>query len=130
QQFAPEREPILALTDTAMMLDFVRNPIWSTGNYPGCSSPPPGISKLQTPSELRNYLLRLGVAYVLFEPDMESISRDAAKLASPAKTYLEGPYDYNQYIVSIRTYQNIARLAETSEVQLSNGYQVIKLASP
>src|SRR5262249_37734187 len=130
QQFAPERERILAFTDSAMMLDFVRNPIWPTGNYPGTSSPPPGISKLQTPSELRSYLLRLGIAYVLFEPDMESISLDAAKLASPAETYLTGPWDYNQYIVSIRTYQNIARLAETSEVQSSRGYKVIKLASP
>ena len=130
QQLAPEHERILALTDTAIMLDFVRNPIWSTGDYPGASSPPPGISKLQTPSELRSYLLRLGIAYVLFEPHMESISGYAGRLASPAETYLAGPWDYNEMIVSVRSYQNIARLAETSEVQLSNGYQVIKLASP
>src|SRR5262249_24202060 len=130
QQLAPEHERILALTDVAMVLDFVRNPIWSTGNYPGASSPPPGISKLQTPSELRSYLLRLGIAYVLFEPHMESISEDAARLASPAETYLKGPWDYSQYIVSVDTFKNIARLAETSEAQSSNGYEVIKLNLP
>jgi hypothetical protein len=130
QQLAPEHERILALTDVAMMLDFLRNPVWPTGGYPGSSSPPPGISKLQTASELRSYLLGLGIAYVLFEPDMESISRDAARLASPAETYLKGPWDYNEYIVSIRTYQNIARLAEMSEAQSSNGYELIKLSSP
>jgi hypothetical protein len=130
QQLAPEHERILALTDTAMMLDFARNPVWPTGDYPGASSPPPGISNLPAPSELKSYLLRLGIAYVLFEPHMESISGYATRLASPGETYLAGPWDYNEMIVSMRTYQNIARLAETSEVQSSNGYEVIKLGSP
>jgi lysylphosphatidylglycerol synthetase-like protein (DUF2156 family) len=130
QQLAPEHERILAVTDTAMMLDFVRNPVWPTGDYPGETSPPPGISNLQAPSELRSYLLSLGIAYVLFEPHMVSISVYEARLASPTETYLEGPWDYNEMIVSVRTYQNIARLAATSEVQSSNDYQMIKLASP
>jgi hypothetical protein len=129
QQLAPEHERILALTDYAMMLDFARNPVWPTGNYPGVSSPPPGISKLQTPSELRRYLLRLGIAYVLFEPHMEVISGDEARLATPAETYLAGPWDYSEMIISVRAYQNIARLAETSEVQSLNGYEMIKLTS-
>jgi hypothetical protein len=99
-------------------------------DYPGESSLPPGISNLQAPSELRSYLLRLGIAYVLFEPNMVSISEYEARLASPTETYLAGPWDYNEMIVSMRTHQNIARLGETSEVQSSNDYEVIKLASP
>jgi hypothetical protein len=41
-----------------------------------------------------------------------------------------GPFDYNEMIVSLRTYQNIARLAQDSKAQWSNEYQVIKLTSP
>ena len=130
QQLAPQHERMFAVTDTAMMLDIVRNPVWPTGDYPGETCPPPGISNLQAPSELRSYLLRLGITYVLFEPHMDSISRYATRLATPAETYPAGPWDYNEMIVSMRTYQNIARLAKTSEVQSSNGYQMIKLALP
>jgi len=131
QELVPEHERILALTDAAMLLDFVRNPVWPTGNYPGASSPPPKISTLKTPSELRGYLLRLGIAYVLFEPHMEVISADAVKLATPAETYLAHPWDYNVMIASMITYQNIARLAESSSgAQSLNGYEVVKLSSP
>ena len=130
QQLIPEHERILAVTDTAMMLDFVRNPVWPTGDYPGESSPPPGISNLQAPSDLKSYLLRLGITYVLFEPHMASESAHETMLASPTETYLAGPWDYNEYIVSVRAYQNIARLAAESKVQWANEYGVIKLTSP
>ena len=61
---------------------------------------------------------------------MASESVHETMLTSPTETYLAGPWDYNEYIVSVRTYQNIARLAEESKVQWANEYGVIKLTSP
>jgi hypothetical protein len=109
-----------------MMLDFVRNPIWATGDNPGEASPPPGLSSLQDPSKLGSYLLNLGIPYVLFEPYMVRRSDLEAKLESPAKTLLQNPWDYYESSVSVRAYQT--RLA--AKVQWSNEYEVIKLTSP
>ncbi len=130
QELVPEHERILTLADASSMLDFVRNPIWATGDNPGECSPPPGLLKLNSPSDLRNYLIGLGISYILFEPITEKITAIEKRLASPTETYLDDPWDYNEVLAEKRVLQSVAQLAEKSRVQRSDNYEVIELASP
>ena len=69
QDEVPAGAPILVMLDQPYLLDFARNPIFNL-DMPGTASPKPNIPCFQGPEPVANYLLALGIRYVMFvSPD-------------------------------------------------------------
>ncbi len=65
QYFVPENEILLTRLRYPFLLNFKRNKIFLL-DYPGGSSPPPGIPSFQGSKKLVNYLRGVGIRYIAY----------------------------------------------------------------
>jgi hypothetical protein len=66
QDVIPSGARVLLRTERNFMFDFKRNQ-FLIADYPGESSPPPGIPLFSNPDELKNYLLKVNIGYIVFQ---------------------------------------------------------------
>ena len=65
QASVPPREKIMARLDRPFLLDFKRNPVL-VPDWPGASSPPPGMPLSEGPEALAHYLILQSIRYVAY----------------------------------------------------------------
>jgi hypothetical protein len=69
QETTKQNATILADLQRPYLLNFRRNVIWSVGNCPAGSSPPPGFPIEGSSKQLEKYLRAAGVDYIIFQYD-------------------------------------------------------------
>lgn len=67
QQTTKRRATVLADLQRPYLLDFKRNVVWSVGDCPAGSSPPPGFPIDGSAQEVAGYLRGAGVDYIIFQ---------------------------------------------------------------
>lgn len=67
QETTKHNTTILADLQRPYLLDFRRNVVWTAGDCPAGSSPPPGFPLDGSPKALEQYLQGVGVDYVIFQ---------------------------------------------------------------
>ena len=65
QLLVPEGKKILVATDFPFLFDHERNPLWNI-DMPYACSPAPGLPYGRQPAELKEYLQKFGIEYVIF----------------------------------------------------------------
>jgi hypothetical protein len=64
QNLTPRGAPILLAVDAPYLVDYQRNPLYNIDSIGG-ASPPPGMPLFKGPQELKRYLQKLGIRYIL-----------------------------------------------------------------
>ncbi len=72
QLLIPEGRRALICGDFPFLFDHARNPLWNI-DLPGGASPAPGLPYKKPPEEMKRYLRKLGIEYVIFVDFAESM---------------------------------------------------------
>ncbi|HVV73407.1 MAG TPA: hypothetical protein VHI52_18185, partial [Verrucomicrobiae bacterium] len=128
QSAVPPGHPLLVYLATPAFLDFTRNPIYVI-DWPGETSPPPGLPVYSGPAAVRNYLLAHHLRYLAYAY--------RSKANFPPENYsnylqpLNGNVIRRQAAGSFAFQQDLDSLQNTCRILYNDGTnELLDLASP
>jgi hypothetical protein len=128
QAAIPEGQPLLTRLAYPIYLDFARNPLF-VADWPGITSPRPGMPVFHGPDALANYLLEHQLPYLAYSyaDDAHFAPRDYAYRLEPSFHL----WIRNQAQATLDFQDNVEQLARTHRHVFDDGYAyVLDLSKP